>query len=172
MMSNQFANGESRMTDRSISTTTAGMISGRIRAFYMTLLLFMALSGFGQMPIFKRYYIADIPGLGWLAQFYVTHYIHYVGAALLLAMGAYYLTRYFLEERNRRRISVYGMLQSAVMLTIIVTGALRVIKNYEGYYLSSGMIIFLDILHLAAAMLFLLAGAWGLMARKQWTTTR
>jgi hypothetical protein len=47
------------------------------RYVYLITVLFLTLSGFGQMPIFKRYYIADIPGFGWLAQFYVTHYIHY-----------------------------------------------------------------------------------------------
>jgi hypothetical protein len=157
---------------KALSRTAEGLMSPPIRAFYMTLLLFMALSGFGQMPIFKRYYIADLPGLGWLAQFYVTHYIHYVGAALLLAIAAHYLVRFFIAERPRRRVSAYGLIQGGIMLTIVVTGALRVIKNYEGYYLSSGMIVFLDILHLAAVMLMLVVGLWGLIARKRWTITR
>lgn len=152
--------------------TTGGMMSTPVRAVYMTLLLFMALSGFGQMPIFKRYYIADIPGLAWLAEYYVTHFIHYLGAAALLGIGAYYLALYLLAERPRRRISGYGLVQGGIMLTVVITGVLRVIKNYEGYYLSSGLIIFLDILHLGAVMLFLAAGAWGMAARKRWTTIR
>ncbi len=41
------------------------------RAFTLTL-FFSALTGFAQMPIFKRYYVADLPGLGWLAEYYVT----------------------------------------------------------------------------------------------------
>lgn len=160
------------MSAKMTSRAATGMMPGQMRAFYMTLLLFMALSGFGQMPIFKRYYVADLPGLGWLAQFYVTHYMHYVGAAALLAIGAYYLTRYVVAERSRRRISPYGVIQGVIMLTIVMTGALRVIKNYEGYYLSSGLIVFLDILHLSAVMLFLLVGLWGLIARKRWTMIR
>jgi hypothetical protein len=160
------------MSVKIASRAASGMMPGQMRAFYMTLLLFMALSGFGQMPIFKRYYVADLPGLGWLAQFYVTHYIHYAGAAALLAIGAYYLTRYVVAERPRRRISPYGAIQGGIMLTIVITGALRVIKNYEGYYLSSGLIVFLDILHLSAVMLFLLVGLWGLTARKRWTLMR
>ena len=157
------------MSGKTMAPTADGMMTARTRSFYMVLLLFMAMSGFGQMPIFKRYYIADIPGLGWLAQFYVTHYIHYVGAAILLAIGAYFVTRFFLSEGPRPRLSLYGVAQAAIMLIIVVTGALRVVKNYEGYYLSSGMIIFLDILHLAAAMLLLIAGGWGIMTRKRWT---
>lgn len=58
------------------------------------------------------------------------------------------------------------------MLTIVMTGALRVMKNYEGYYFSSGPIVFLNILHLSAVMLFLLPGLWGLIARKRWTMIR
>ena len=160
------------MPTRTLSPAADGMMSGPMRAFYMTLILFMALSGFGQMPIFKRYYIADIPGLGWLAQFYVTHYIHYVGAAIFLAIAGYYLLRFFLAERAQRRLSTYGFIQGLLIVTIVVTGALRVVKNYEGYYLSSGLIVFLDILHLAAVMLMLLVGIWGVAARKRWTMKR
>ena len=160
------------MPVKSRSQTADGMMPVRMRFFYMTLLFFMAVSGFGQMPIFKRYYIADIPGLGWLAQYYVTHYVHYLGAAMFLAIGAYYLARYLAAERPRRRISPYGLLQGLFLATIVLTGFLRVVKNYEGYYLSSGVIIFLDILHLAAVMLFLLVGLWGLGTKKRWTKLR
>ena len=160
------------MPAKPMPRTADGMMTGPMRSIYMTLLLFMALSGFGQMPIFKRYYIADIPGLGWLAQFFVTHYIHYLGAAALLAVGAYYLSRYIIAERTLRHISPYGLLQGLIMSTIVLTGVLRVAKNYEGVYLSSGLIIFLDILHLAAVMLLLLVGLWGLSTKKRWTKLR
>ena len=160
------------MPAKSMISTADGMMPAQMRFFTMTLLFFMALTGFGQMPLFKRYYIADLPGLGWLAQFYVTHYIHYLGAAVLLGVGTYYLTRYWIAERPRRRLSAYGLIQSATMLAIVLTGVLRVVKNYEGYYLSSGLIVFLDLLHLAAVMLFLLVGGWGLVARKRWTRMR
>ncbi len=62
--------------------------TGKVRKYiYATTLFFITLSGFGQMPIFKRYYIADTPGLGWLAQFYVTHIIHYISATVLIAFA-------------------------------------------------------------------------------------
>ena len=56
----------------------------------------MALTGFGQMPIYKRYYMSDIPGFGWLADFYITRYVHYLGAAMLLALLSYLLLFPFL----------------------------------------------------------------------------
>jgi len=39
-------------------------ISRPLRWIYLTTTFLLVLTGFGQMPIFKRYYIADIPGLG------------------------------------------------------------------------------------------------------------
>lgn len=66
----------------------ADIFRGR-RLVYGLILFFITLSGFAQMPIFARYHISDIPGLGWLADFYVTHAVHYIMAALLLALGAY-----------------------------------------------------------------------------------
>lgn len=160
------------MSEKTSVSAADGMMPGAMRAFYSLLLTVMALTGFGQMPIFKRYYVADVPGLGWLAEYYVTHYMHYLGAALLLGIGTYYLVRYLVADHLRRRLSGYGLIQGGLTLTIVVTGVLRVIKNYEGYYLSSGLIVFLDILHLAAVMLLLGAGAWGLAAKKRWTRVR
>ena len=66
--------------------------------FYNTVIFFLILTGFGQMPIFKRYYIADIPGLGWLAQFYVTFLIHYIAATLLIVFIFYLLTSFHNHE--------------------------------------------------------------------------
>ncbi|MBL0713439.1 MAG: FeS-binding protein [Desulfosarcina sp.] len=151
---------------------TATMMALPMKSIYLTLLLFMGLSGFGQMPIFKRYYIADVPGLGWLAQYYVTHYIHYLGAILLLAIGAYYAMLYLADRHRNLRISVYGWLQGSVMAGIFVTGALRVIKNYAGITMSSGLVVFLDILHLVLVMAFIAIGLAGLFFRKQWTIVR
>ncbi len=160
------------MPPRKTSVEAAALMAPPMKAFYLTLLIFMGLSGFGQMPIFKRYYIADLPGLGWLAQFYTTHYIHYVGAILLLGIAAYYAVFYLAERRRDLKISLYGWLQGGVMAGIVVTGALRVIKNYTGVTMSSGLIVFLDILHLALVMALMLIGLAGLLMRRRWFILR
>ena len=154
------------------SVRTAVMMASPVKAVYLTLLVFMGFSGFGQMPIFKRYYIADLPGLGWLAQFYTTHYIHYVGAILLLGIVAYYAVLYMADRRRDLKISLYGWLQGSVMAGIVVTGALRVIKNYAGVTMSSGLIVFLDILHLALVMAMIMIGTAGLLMRRRWFILR
>ena len=148
------------------------MMTPSVKAFYITLLVLMGLSGFGQMSIFKRYYIADLPGLGWLAQFDVTHYIHYVGAIVLLSITAYYAVLYLADRRRELQITLYGWLQGSVLAGIVVTGALRVIKNYAGVSMSSGLIVFTDILHLALVVALMTIGLAGLFLGRRWTTVR
>jgi len=138
---------------------------------YLLTVFMLALSGFAQMPIFKRYYIADIPGLEWLAQFYVTHLIHYIGAAVLLGLAAYFITRYMLR-RAMVNLTVSGYLRLILMAGIILTGILRVIKNFPGYYLSSGMIIFLDLCHVVLVMAFLLIALYCAISGKKWLNYR
>lgn len=56
------------------------------------LLLF---SGFGQMPMYKRYNIIKIPGLGWSDNFEITLFLHYIGAAVFTAAIAFHLVYHF-----------------------------------------------------------------------------
>lgn len=87
------------------------MVRGGKYFFYLygITILFISLSGFGQMPIFKRYYIADVPGLGWLAQYYITHIVHYIAAAVLIWIFTYRVTEYLLQKGGG------GSCQPAVM---------------------------------------------------------
>lgn len=41
-------------------------------------------SGLGQLPLYKRYMVDQLPGLSWASNFYVTLLIHYVAAAWLV----------------------------------------------------------------------------------------
>ena len=152
------------------SNTTAISLPGRW--FYMITVIFLSLSGFGQMPIFKRYYIADIPGLGWLAEFFITHYIHYLAAILFLAFAAYITIDYLLSIRQSRRMTLTGYLRSALLAGILASGIFLVIRNLAGSHFSSGLIILLDICHLGLVMAFLSVSLYCLVFRKRWTTAR
>jgi len=147
-------------------------ISLPARWLYLMVIFFLTLTGFGQMPIFKRYYIADIPGLGWLAQFFVTHYIHYLAAILLLAFAAYVVLDYLLLKRKSRRLTATGYLRGALLAGILASGLFLVIRNLAGSNLSSGFIIGLDLGHLGLVMAFLFVSLYCLIFKKQWTKTR
>jgi hypothetical protein len=143
-----------------------------VRWLYLVTTFFLVLTGFGQMPIFKRYYIADIPGLGWLAEFFVTHYIHYLGAIVLFALAAYIITDYLILQRHSRRLTVSGYTRLAVFFGILVSGALLVLRNLTGTSFTPGFIIFLDISHLGLVMVFLFVSLYCLVFKKHWTTAR
>ena len=141
-----------------------------VRYFYLITVFFLTLSGFGQMPIFKRYYIADIPGLGWLAEFFVTHYIHYLGAILFLALVSYMVIDYVVMKRRSRKLTTTGWIRCILLAVILFSGVFLVIRNFSGSNLSSAFIILLDLSHLGCVMAFLLLSAYCLIFRKKWTT--
>ena len=142
------------------------------RWIYLTTTFFLVLSGFGQMPIFKRYYVADIPGLGWLAEFFVTHYIHYLGAIVFLALTAFLITDYWMLKRNWRRLTASGYVRIALLTGILISGALLVIRNLTGTNFAPELIIFLDLIHLGLVMMFVFVSLYCLILKKHWTTER
>ncbi len=142
------------------------------RWFYLLTIFFLVLSGFGQMPIFKRYYIADIPGLGWLAEFFVTHYIHYLGAIVFLAFTGYIVIDYLVLARKSRKLTANGFVRGVLLAGILANGIFLVIRNLAGSNLSADFIIFLDICHLGLVMAFLLVSLYCLIFKKQWTIDR
>ena len=156
--------------DKKIAKTR--VMARPVHWLYLVTTFFLVLTGFGQMPIFKRYYIADIPGLGWLAEFFVTHYIHYLGAVALFALAAYIITDYLFLQRHSRRLTASGYVRLAVLSGILASGALLVIRNLTGPSFAPGFIIFLDISHLGLVMVFLFVSLYCLVFKKHWTTAR
>jgi len=56
-------------------------------------------TGFGQMPVYKRYYIDQIPGLSWSSNFHITLGIHYLAAIVLIFISFYYLFYLLYSEK-------------------------------------------------------------------------
>ncbi|WP_051185071.1 hypothetical protein [Desulfatiglans anilini] len=132
----------------------------------------LAFTGFGQMPIFKRYYISDIPGMAWSADFFATHYIHYLGAVLLLGLIAFAAVDYLVLDRRRYRLSGAGLVRIALLAGIVVTGVFRVLKNLPDIVFSPGATMFIDIAHLGFMMLYLLAVLCFAFTRSGWLVPR
>ena len=131
-------------------------------------MIFLGLTGFAQMPIFKRYYVADIPGLGWLAEFYVTHYMHYLGAILLLALAAYVLVDYFAGTGRHRSLTVSGYARGGVIGALILSGVLLVVRNQSGVHLGPRLVIFLDLFHLGLVMALIVGSIYCLVRKRPW----
>ncbi len=138
------------------------------RYLYLLSVFFLTLTGFGQMPIFKRYYIADIPGLGWLAEFYVTHYMHYLAAIGLITITTYVAVEYLLDGRNKIKITLSGYFRAGIVLLLVITGGLLVVRNLSGSTFTPALIIALDLAHLGLVMAMLAAGTYCLVFKKKW----
>jgi len=53
--------------------------------------IFLLFSGFGQMPMYKRYNIVKIPGLSWSDNYEITLLIHYLAAAFFCAAVLFHI---------------------------------------------------------------------------------
>ena len=140
-----------------------------MRHLFLLSIFLMALTGFGQMPIYRRYYMSDIPGFGWLADFFITRYVHYLGAALLLGLLSYFLFDYFFLRRKILKVTLSGYLRIALLAGIVTTGILFVVKNFPVHYFSPEFIIFLNLCHLGCVAAFLLVSLYCLIFKKKWT---
>ena len=154
-------------------SNTHSPASRRIARVWFGIMLLMTVTGMGQMPIFKRYYIADIPGLGWLADPYTVHWVHYAGAIALVGLGAWlaimhlagrfgYLPAQPMQMRQAAGLTTSGKVRVALLVLIIITGYMRVAKNLPDFHWSAAMTVFIDWSHLGFAMLL---GIVAVMAR-------
>ena len=108
------------------------------------------------MPVFKRYYLADIPGFGWTADFYLTHYIHYLGAVFLIGLFSFYAADFFLISRKKFKLSFASYLRILLLAAIVLTGIFRVLKNMPDILFSPNFTLLIDTTHLGFALIFLL----------------
>ncbi len=143
-----------------------------LKPIYLFLIFMMGLTGFGQMPIFKRYYIADIPGLGWTAKFYVTHFMHYLGAALLFALFAYAIVVYFGLLRARYALTRAAYVRILLLSAIVITGIFRVLKNLPDVVFSPQFTLVIDISHLMFMMVMMIFGIVFKITNSGWLTVR
>lgn len=146
----------------------AGKSASVFRYLYFITLFMLYITGFAQLPIFKRYYVSDVPGLGWMADFYITHYMHYLFASLFLGIAAYMITLYFMKDRESKAITASGYFRVVVLGGLVITGLMLVLRNFTGVWFSPNMIIGLDLTHIALVMFLLFGSLFGLIFKWEW----
>lgn len=67
-----------------------------VTALSIFVLLF---TGIGQMPVYKRYNVENIPGFSWSSDFLITLNLHYIAAIVLVFISIYYLTYLIMTKR-------------------------------------------------------------------------
>ena len=131
----------------------------RLFNFLVFALLF---TGLAQMPIFKRYYLADIPGFGWTADFYLNHVLHYILATILLFWIFFRMGKFLGQSQSPiKNISPIGWVKIFIWAGIIITGILRVLKNQPNIFFSPQTVMFIDWTHLGLVIILGLAALLG-----------
>jgi len=128
-------------------------ISRRVTVGYVFFVCLLALTGTMQMPIASRYHIVAVPGLAWLGDFWLTHKLHYLGAVGLLTLTGYVTTRWVLEWRRDYALTALGWTRACILGLLLVTGAVRVLKNLPSVSFSPQPTMLVDWAHLGLAVL-------------------
>lgn len=75
-------------------------VSNRIVHWVTALTIFsLIISGFGQMPMYKRYNIVKIPGAEWLGDYSATLVMHYIGAIILVFILFYHIFVHLIQKQ-------------------------------------------------------------------------
>lgn len=79
-------------------------------------------SGFGEMPMYKRYYVTAIPGLGWSGDYSIMLDIHYLAAAVFTAAVFFHML-YHLRRREFAILPKKGdVAESLVTIKAMLSG--------------------------------------------------
>lgn len=119
---------------------------------WILLCLALAVTGLGQMPIFKRYYIADLPGMAWTADYGLTHMLHYLFAALFLGIAGAWVGRRMFDRSWT--LTPLGRIRLWVVGVVAATGLVRVAKNMPDVWFSPEVVLLVDWTHLFAVVAF------------------
>jgi hypothetical protein len=160
------------MKDATQSPAVRAPLPNRMPWLYGLTIALLALTGFGQMPIYNRYYLSDLPGFGWLADFYATRHLHYIGAAVLLGILAFAAFDYLFLQKKEAKLTGTGCLRLGLLAGVVISGALIVVKNFPHVHFSHGTIIGLNLFHICTVMAFLLTNLMCRLTRKRWTAAR
>lgn len=121
---------------------------------YHLSILSLVFSGLGQMPLYKRYAISDLPGMAWTADFFAQHVLHYLGASLFLFLTLMWAAMYVRRFARHFALTLWGWLRVIAVAGIIGSGFFRALKNLPGWSFSPEATMYIGWSHLAAAMLF------------------
>jgi cytochrome b subunit of formate dehydrogenase len=91
--------------------------SAAVRLIHWTVALsgiLLLFSGFGQLPMYKRYNVVKIPGLSWADRFDITLLLHYIGAVVFCAAVFFHIV-YHLRRRELAIMPKAGDLKMAII---------------------------------------------------------
>jgi len=150
--------GEKSLDAARSRTGASLMPSRRFRWSLGLSVAILAISGLAQLPLFRRYHIADVPGLAWTDDFFITSLLHYLAASVFLLLTGYALGRWFTHWRGSHALTANGALRATLYTLLALTGLVRAAGNSAAISLDQPAAMAVALTHLAATML--LGVAW------------
>ncbi len=120
---------------------------------FILLVAALTFTGFIQMPLARRYYLTDLPGMAWTGDFYFVHRLHYVLAALFLLLLGVIVANWLLEWRDKLALTTLGKARAAVVGLLVVSGVLRVYRNLPGVTVHPDAVMTIEWVHLVSVMI-------------------
>jgi len=115
---------------------------------FRAVVIALLFTGFAQMPIFARYYLASVPGFAWTADYYLNHVLHYSLAIVLLVFLGWRLPLVL-----RRPWAASGIVLGLCWAGVVLTGLVRVMKNQPDAFFSPNLVMLVDWAHLGLVIL-------------------
>ncbi len=98
-------------------------LSNRIvHAVTATSIFGLFFTGFGQMPVYKRYMLNEVPFMAWTADYHITLWWHYFFSVVLIGIVFYHLTYHFLRKEFDILPKKGDVKHSAEVIIAMITG--------------------------------------------------
>ena len=134
--------------------------------WFLTAAVCLALfTGFGNMPLYGRYYIADIPGFHWSGNFIVNLKIHLIAGAIVLALVIYRFTGIFILGQKLAAFTVLEKLTGLALAMVVLSGLMAGLKNFAFLTPALSLHMTLTFFHLGSAILLIIVGLAFLLVR-------
>jgi hypothetical protein len=143
-----------------------------IHRLYLLVLVIALFTGFGNMPIYKRYYIAAIPGLGWSGHFFVNLSVHLISGAVLLALAVASAVVYAKKGPGMGRLTLAGALRAGAFGGVMASGILLAVRNLGGVNFPFVFQMAVTFLHLGMAVALLAVSIGCVVFKRPWTQVR
>jgi hypothetical protein len=142
--------------------------NGNALKWLFTVAVLLALfTGFGNMPLYGRYYIANIPGFQWSGNFIVNMKVHLVAGAVLLALAVYYLAGTILLRKHQAPRTALDRFVGIALTLVLLSGLIAGVKNFAAWTPGLTLMMAINFFHLGTAMLFVAVGVVSLVVKRK-----
>lgn len=85
-------------------------------------IILLIISGMGQLPVYKRYYITELPGGEWLGSFFEMLDLHYLAAAMLIFVVSFHLVYHGMRKEFDIFPKKGDVKESYLIIKAMITG--------------------------------------------------